>query len=257
MKHLVVTVSAESSIELLRKHADVLILDQDVELNIQHPYESLYIRSHFSEPKLQPQNFRNEISRIVAQSKEKNPNIKVIDEMDTVEKIINFEDKWKQYQMFSEFVPRTQLLDEVESTDDRKMIYKKRLSSRGEGVTRDIRDVHGLANDWITQEMLDISEELRIYVVCGRVYPAGAVRRSMTNGQKTQAISARELTQDEVTFATMIYRRATNLDVVGLDVARTATGELRLMEVNRSPGFSVFATLTGVNIADLLYADPL
>lgn len=251
MKHLVISVSAESSIELLGEYADVILLDQPQIPDITESYETLYIRSHFSKPELQPQKFRRQIDTLVSQALRINKNIKFIDEMSTVDSIVAFEDKWQQYQTFSTFMPRTQLLSA--SATFAKPIFKKRISSRGNGVTWDISEVVGSKDEWIMQESLDIVEELRVYVICGNVYPVGAIRQSMSMTQKTQVASFRELTQDEIEFASMLWQFTPHLDMIGLDMIRTAEGILRLLEVNRSPGFGAFAELANVNLATLLY----
>ena len=257
MNHLVVTVSPESSVDLLSKHADIILLDQVNVTKVLSIYKSIYVRSHFSKAELQPQNFQDTITAIVSRAKSLNPNIHVVDGMDTVEKIIGFEDKWNQYQIYSEFMPQTRVLNTKNNTNSQKFIYKKRLSSRGLGVTADLSEVTGSVNDWIAQEKLDIDEEIRVYIIRGTVYPLGAVRSSMTTNRKTLSINARELINDEIAFASAISQRSNELDMIGLDVARTNDGTLQLMEVNRSPGFGAFAELTQVNLSDVLYADDL
>lgn len=256
MNHLVISVSLDSSLKLLGDFADIILLDQQPLPVIAKAYDSLYIRSHFSQPEMQPQNFRNEIDFIVDDAKNKNPNITFIDNADNVEDIVAFEDKWYQYQTFYNFMPTTQLFGaEVNVSDFKRPIFKKRLSSRGSGVTWDVDDMTGSLDDWIIQESLDIDEEIRIYVIRGNIHPTAAVRRSMTSGQKTQAAGARTLTSDEIEFAKMISEKARGLDIIGLDVARTKEGRLGLMEVNRSPGFAAFARYTGVNLASILYTE--
>ena len=89
------------------------------------------------------------------------------------------------------------------------------------------------------------------------MYPIGAVRHSMTQEQATQAVDSRKLTQDEIDFAQKVGQQAPHLDIVGLDIARTTDGRSCLIEVNRSPGFAKFHTLTGVNLADILYEKTL
>lgn len=254
MNHLVIAVSLDSSLELLGKYADVIVLDEDPSLAIEKSYETVYIRSHFSTPELQPQRFRAEIESIVSQAKQHNPDVTFIDGMETVEAIVSFEDKWAQYQLFADFMPRTQLL--AEADDFERPIYKKRLSSRGSGVTWNKDEATGSEEDWIVQESIDITEELRVYVIHGEVYLVGAVRNSMTADQKTQAVSARDLSQDEINFALAVAQKAPALEMIGLDVARSSDGALYVMEVNRSPGFGTFTKLTGVNLADVLYAQP-
>lgn len=254
MNHLVVAVSADSSLELLGRYADIVVLDEGPAPTKLKCYESLYIRSHFSTPELSPQNYRSEIEAIVHSAVAENENIKFIDQMSSVDAIVEFEDKWRQYERYSELMPHTHLLsDDASLSKFTKPIYKKRVSSRGNGVTWNRAEISGDLTEWIAQETLDIAEETRIYIVGGKVYPVGAIRRSMSDEQKTLAIDCRDLKDDEIEFASRVSRATPSLDMLGLDVARTKNGELFLMEVNRSPGFGAFEKISGVNLADLLY----
>jgi len=256
MKHLVVAVSPDSSLELLGEYADILVLDKEPAPDTIPFYESLYIRSHFGQPSTLPQVFRKEIEHIVQQAKITNPNIKFIDATDTVEKILATEDKWQQYERFSTFMPKTQLLNEKADTASFvHPVFKNRLSSRGNGVTWDIEQVTGLREDWLIQESIDIIEELRVYVIHGKVYPVGAIRQSKSLVQNTQAVDYRELKDEEIEFSSKVADKAPNLDIIGLDIARASDNKLYLMEANRSPGFGVFNKLTGINLASFLYGE--
>ena len=254
MNNLVIAVSTESSAGLLGKYADVILLDKDTVESKDTFYDTLYIRSHFAEQDTLPQNFRKEINSLVQQTKRVNPKVKIIDNMDNVDEIIAFEDKWLQYNIFGSFMPYTKLFDrQLSISDFRRPIYKNRLSSNGSGVTCDREKALTSFGDWVVQESLGIQEELRVYVIFGHVFTIGVVRQSMTENSKAQGVSARELTDDEVQFSLSVMEKAPDLEIVGLDIARTTSGELRLIEVNRSPGFAKFYELTGVNLAKNLY----
>lgn len=254
MKHLVIGVSAESSLELLGSFADIVELDKGVVAGQDVAYDTVYIRSHFSKPSLSPEYFRSEIEALVQRAKNNNPHVRFVDGMDTVDAILAFEDKWHQYKLFGSFMPRTEEYDErTDVASFIRPIYKNRVSSNGAGVTWDAIKAVRSNNQWIIQESLNIQEELRIYILFGEVYPVGAVRRTMTEGQKAQAIDFRTLTEDEMSFSLNVLKQAPSLDVVGIDIARTADGTLSLMEVNRSPGFAKFEELTGINLASVIY----
>ena len=255
MKHLVISVSVESSLELLGQHADIILLDKESSFEIKDFYETVYIRSHFSTPALQPLQFDAAIKSIVEQVLHVNPEVKFIDQMSTAAAITAFEDKWHQYELFSEFMPHTELLNATNppgSTD--QAIYKRRLSSRGVGVqwTPPIESL----GDWVRQEPLSIAEELRVYVIRGEVYPVAAIRQSKTQEQAVQAVAYRQLSPEEKDFALRISLKAPDLDMIGLDIVRTSDDELKLLEVNRSPGFGAFEKLTEFNLADILYKNP-
>ncbi len=256
MKHLVIAVSPDSSLDLLRVFADIIVLDKEpTPSDIPH-YETLYIRSHFGQVATLPQVFRNEIENIIDKAKLANPKIAFIDDTDTVEKILAYEDKWQQYKTFGQFMPKTQLLrTNSDASNFKYPVYKNRLSSRGNGVTWDIDHVTSPAENWLIQESLNIIEELRVYVIHGKVYPIAALRQSKNLIQNTQAIDSRNLTQDEIEFSSKVADYAHGMDIIGIDIARTLDGKLHLMEVNRSPGFGLFAKLTGVNLASFLYGE--
>lgn len=254
MSNLVISVSPDSSLELLKAYADVIVLDEGSVAKNSRTYDTVYIRSHFSDPSTLPQVFRSEIDKLVEYAKVMNPQVRFIDNMDTVDAIVTFEDKWHQYELFGKFMPHTQPYGHgTDITSFKRPIFKNRLSSRGSGVTWEQDRVAKSNGEWIVQESLDIREELRIYVIQGEVYPIGAMKQVMTEGNKAHALSCRTLSQDEIDFSLSVMKMAPSLDIVGIDVARTSDGQLALMEVNRSPGFAKFYELSGVNIAETLY----
>jgi len=256
MKNLVITVSPDSSIDLLNAFADILVLDKQPILSTMPFYETLYIRSHFGQPSTLPQVFRAQIEDIVRRAKQKNSAIRFIDNTYTVDKILATEDKWQQYEIFNSFMPKTKLLsNDLDISGFERPIFKNRLSSHGNGVTWNIEETTSPREDWLIQESLDIIEELRIYVINGNVYPIGAIRESKTSDQSTQAVDSRSLTQDEIDFSLNVGQQAPDLDIIGLDISRTPNGKLYLIEVNKSPGFGKFAELTGVNLASFLYGE--
>lgn len=256
MKHLVIAVSPDSSLELLGAYADVIVLDKNPNLVINTAYETVYIRSHFAKPSTLPQVFKTEIETIVSQVRELNLQVRFIDAMDTVESIVKFEDKWHQYELFSATMPHTELFNSgSEESNFTVPIYKNRLSSRGRGVTWDKNEALDSDGNWIIQESLDIAEELRVYALFNEIYPVAAVRQSKTDTQGVKVIDSRELGEDELLFAKKVSECAPHLDIIGLDIVRTTEGRLFLLEVNRSPGFAKFQDVTDVNLADILYQD--
>ncbi|MDB5162990.1 MAG: hypothetical protein JWN28_597 [Candidatus Saccharibacteria bacterium] len=258
MKNLVIAVSPDSSLKLLGEYADIIVLDKESVPVTMPFYETVYIRSHFGRPETLPQVYRTETEDIINRAKQINPNINFVDGTDSVDLILDTEDKWRQYEIYSSFMPNTKLLnDNLDVSGFERPIFKNRLSSHGNGVTWNINETTIPREDWLIQESLDITEELRVYVIKGKVYPVGAIRQSKTIDQGTQAIDSRYLTPDEVDFCLKIGLQAPSLDIIGLDIARTSNGKLYLIEVNRSPGFGKFAELTGVNLADFLYDEKL
>lgn len=254
MKNLVIAVSPDSSLELLAPYADVVVLDKGLVKNSSASYDTVYIRSHFSQQSTLPQNFRNEINMLVQQARDINPKVRFIDNMDNVDAIVAFEDKWLQYIAYGKSMPRTELYDDkLDISSFVRPVYKNRLSSQGTGVTWDREKVVKSPGEWIVQESLEIHEELRVYIIHGKVYPIGAVKQSMTEGHKAQGINSRTLTQNEIRFSLSLIEETPGLDILGIDIVRSSDEELSLLEVNRSPGFAKFHELTGTNLADKLY----
>lgn len=254
MKHLVLSVSPDSSLDLLKVFADVVILDSHQLLQLSSSYDTVYIRSHFGQPSTLPQHFETKINDLVHQVKQVNPAVRFIDSIETVDQIIAFEDKWHQYQTFDSFMPTTELYTSAHAlTDFTRPVFKKRLSSRGVGVTWNQAKADPLTEEWLIQESMDIIEELRIYIIFGVVYPVATIKQSMKEGVSAQAKGTRQLTPSEIDFSFRIFDKAPTLDMIGIDVALTADGTVQLMEVNRSPGFAKFEDLTGINLASLLY----
>jgi len=254
MNNLIITVSPDSSLELLRRYADIVVLDKEPAPTLTKIYDTVYIRSHFSQPSTLPQVFRKEITSLVQQARRLNAKVMFIDTMDTVDAIVDFEDKWRQHEVFGEYMPRTELFDDnVDTSGFIRPLFKHRLSSRGKGVTWDKEKASSSSGNWIIQESLNIQEELRIYVVCGEVCPVGVIRQNKTLQQPVRVVDSRELTKEEIDFSLNVIRQFASLDLVGLDVARTLDEKLSLIEVNRSPGFAKFDQLTGVDIAEIVY----
>jgi glutathione synthase/RimK-type ligase-like ATP-grasp enzyme len=256
MKHLVLTTSPDSSIDLLKEFADVIVLDKQAVPEDLMFYDTLYIRSNFSKPSTRPELFILQVDEVVQRLKRANSDIQVIDNTDSVEKIIDIEDKWHQYKIFNKYMSHTTLLSsDLEVSDFKRPVFKHRLSSQGSGVTWNIDEATSPYEDWIVQESIDIVEELRIYVINNIVYPIATVRQSKTLNKGVKAIDFRNLASSELEFASLIEQCVPSLDFIGLDVAINSDGKLYLIEVNRSPGFGKFTSLTGINLARFLYGE--
>ncbi len=254
MTNLVVTISTESSLSLFQPHADIVLLDKYDTIQESNIYDTVYIRSHFSQPSTTPQRFSEQINDIIGRVRTINPGVRIIDGMQSSDEIVAFEDKWHQYSSFASFMPHTEQYEADMSLQQFvRPIFKNRLSSMSKGVTWNEQEIGYDSGNWIVQESIDIAEELRIYSICGEIYPDAAVRQSKTLEHGTEAMAVRHLNQDETKFAGEIMRHVPKLDFVGLDIVRTKDGKFLLIEMNRSPGFAKFAKLSGVNLARILY----
>lgn len=90
MNNLVIAVSHDSSLDLLRQFADVIVLDKEsVPADIK-AYDTVYIRSHFGQPSASPQNFRTQIDDLASQARRQNPALKFVDSIDSVDDILAF-----------------------------------------------------------------------------------------------------------------------------------------------------------------------
>ncbi|MGI6612000.1 MAG: ATP-grasp domain-containing protein [Candidatus Nanosyncoccaceae bacterium] len=250
-QHLLVTTTADLSIEQFRPLCDIVLLNDSQssdKIRAIEDYRSVYVRSHFSRPDVMPQNFTQQIDEIGRLARQHD--IPLIDNMGTAQEIVNFEDKWRQYQIFSECMPKTQLA--TKQPDNKSVIFKKRISSRATGIVWRREDIVGDLADWICQPLLNIQEELRVYIVRGEVIKTAAVRQSKTTNQAVKVVGVRELTEKEESFAQLVHQRRPELDFIGLDIVITPE-ELRLIEVNRSPDFASFARESQLNLVEKLY----
>lgn len=250
-RHLIVTTSADTSADAFRPFADIIFVDRLEAPIAEKQYETFYIRSQFHDESFMPQRFSKEIDAISKGLVE--GGTRAIDNMSTVNQIINFEDKWLQYDMYSSLMPDTWLAVKVDNCSD--LIYKKRLSSRGAGIAWKKDDIGEQTEDWIAQVRLDIVEELRAYVIKGSVFPIASIKQSKRPNVSVKVQNTRRLSLGELSFAESVHKLAPNLEFIGIDMAITQDG-IRLIEVNRSPIFNSFTRLCGKNLAEKLYTKP-
>lgn len=171
-----------------------------------------------------------------------------IDHIQTLEDLL-FEDKWRQYTILGDFMPKTDVLRR--GMDTAGKIIKKRISSRGKAVLFDTSSISSGYDDYIVQDMMKIIKEYRVYMVCGSLVGTVSVKTSKTKTQKVKVDHTEPITGDVRQFCEQVSRLVPQLDLVGIDVARTPEG-LRLIEINRAPQFKHFAELTGLNLAETL-----
>lgn len=158
---------------------------------------------------------------------------------------VYFEDKWLQYQVFSEYMPNTVLLNSKESNEDlQNKIFKKRISSRAKGISFTNPENQ---DDYVAQERLDIKKEYRIFSVNKNILDTAEIKLPKTESQKVKIVGFEPLTEQLRKFVEKIDKQH-KFEIVGYDVAELSDGTLKLIELNRSPQYSGFYKGTGVNI---------
>lgn len=204
------------------------------------PADLVYFRDPFNDPDYQPNSAR--IDQIISQYH----SARIIDQLRSFQDILDHEDKYKQSQLYQDLYPNTWLPSQHEFVVGSN-IAKPRISQRAKNILFDLNGQQ-IDDQWIIQELFDINEELRVYVVAGEILPIASIKSSKANGP-VKVIGTRALTHQEVDFVREVMKKCP-LDIAGLDIAILRDGKLRLIEANRSPQFKRYIELTGVNIVD-------
>lgn len=206
-------------------------------------YDYIYIRDpfHFTSEKSE---FEEKIRFILKHCKDSY----MIDSIQDLEDIY-FEDKWAQYQIFSAFMPKTQILKDAKELNDRKII-KKRISSRSKGIVFDAKDLSGKdVSEYIIQDKINIEKELRIYVIFDEIIKTASIKTSKTEESKVHVTATETLSPELENFVQEIIKK-TKFDFMGLDIVKEKN-ELYLLEVNRSCFFTGFFRETSMNLAEV------
>lgn len=163
-----------------------------------------------------------------------------IDGVKSFSEMEKIEDKWEQAERYAEFMPKTFLATEVEFVSG-EHLAKPRISQRAKDILFELdREID---DNWIVQELMEIEEELRVYVVFGKVVPEATIKSSKRSG-KVKVIGGRKLDPKEIAFCEQIAQKS-GLDFIGIDLAKLENGEMKCIEVNRSPQFVRFVERYG------------
>ena len=232
MQKLLVTTAKDLSSDVFEKHGwDVL--QYGLNLSSDKEYDVVYFRDPFNDDTVT----KEAVEKSLGQIKGK----RSIDGVQAFSDMLSCEDKYNQARIYQDLMPITYLPSEQEFIKG-KHIAKKRISQRSKDILFDIDGV-AIDDNWIFQEIMDIKEELRVYIVFGKVVEYATIKSSKASG-KVKVIGKRTLSEKELEFCQKVSER-TNLDFVGIDVAVLEGGELALIEVNRSPQFKRFVELYG------------
>lgn len=204
-------------------------------------FDVIYIRDPFNTGDYSLDN----ISRKIALLRTLQPHAQFVDNIKSLDDVL-VEDKWKQYEIVGQFMAPTVLATNGLFVEG-KHIAKKRVSARSKDILFSVQTP--LDDKWIIQDLIPINEELRIYVVHGKVMPQATIKTSKSNGEKVKVVGIRPLSDMEAAFAQAVVSCVPQLDFVGLDVAVTRDG-LMLIEVNRSPQFKRYNELSSSNIIE-------
>lgn len=206
-------------------------------------YDFIYIRDPFNYV-YDIQDITEKINLIIKNK----GNTYLIDKIQTLDDVF-FEDKWHQYQLFSEFMPKTELLTRLNQVDNPKSITKKRISSRAKGIFFQSEDMKNEdVSDYIIQENIAVDKEYRVYVIFNRIINIASLKSPKTIDSKVQIINNEELTPEIISFTQKIIKE-NKFDFIGLDIAKSGN-DLYLLEVNRSCLFNGYFKTTQVNLAE-------
>lgn len=206
------------------------------------PESLVYFRDPFNDPEYRPD--PQHIDQLIAA----HPNSYIIDQIASFQDLVNIEDKFLQSQKYPELYPKTWLPSDQAFVVGQHLA-KPRISQRARDILFDPGD-RELDDHWIIQELLDIQQELRVYIVGDEILPQASIKSSKSSGQ-VKVIGSRPLSCAERDFIRQIMPKTT-LDFAGIDLAILTNGEYRLIEINRSPQFRRYAENTGLNLASLL-----
>lgn len=176
--------------------------------------------------------------------------IYIVDGIKTYDDLL-IEDKWRQYQLYQDFMPNTYEL--IHSTDftESKQLIKQRLSSRARGVLYQYSERSKECGGSIIQDIIHTQNEYRVYVINGEVMPVVSVKSPKTIHQKTRLIGITDIPRAVREFVQNIIP-IHPFDFVGYDIADTGD-QLYLLEANRSCVFNAYYRRSGINLAETFF----
>lgn len=206
-------------------------------------FDYIYLRTPFVDENL------NDISEIKGKIKIILDNRKgayIVDNIKTVDDVL-FEDKWRQYELLSEFMPETRVMTDGR-IDFNKKLLKLKISSRGKGVFFEVPE--GIDyNDYIVQDRVDIENEYRIYSIFDEIVEVVEIKSSKTETAKFKVMGTENISDELYRFVKNIKDKV-NFDFAGYDVVRDKEGKYHLLEINMSCLFGAFYRETKINLAE-------
>lgn len=207
-------------------------------------YNYIYIRDPFNDI-FDKKNIEEKLNIIIRNQKDSN----IVDNLKKIGDIY-LEDKWRQYQLFSEFMPKTKILKNIKDVDNTSFIAKKRISSRARGIVFDSKDlIDNKLSDYIVQNKIKIDKEYRIYVIFNEIVKEGMIKSSKTENSRVRIIGAEKISSKMADFVKNIIKK-NKFDFIGLDIVQSGDS-LYLLEINRSCLFNGYFRITGINLAEM------
>jgi hypothetical protein len=164
-----------------------------------------------------------------------------------------FEDKWVQYKQLSEYMPQTKLLRSLDLPDNNSYFIKKRISSRSKGIifTKNDFPEDAKPDDYISQQLLHIEMEYRVFMVGDNIVKPIAIKTSKTQDQRVKVIGIENKLHPELVKICDATYKATTYNLMGLDIAKVGNS-FYLLEVNRSCQFKGYMRKSSINLACIL-----
>ena len=236
MKKIIITTRKDTSAEIFRKNGWGVFLYDSINNSIfEQKNNIVYYRDPFNDVSYKPN--EQKINTLM----NKLNCLRSIDNIGSFKDLVSIEDKWLQAKKYEKYMPKTKLFSQINFIPG-KHITKKRISQRAKDILFELNNQE-LDDNWIVQELLAIEEELRVYAVFGDVVPEATIKTSKQNG-KVKVAGGRRLKADEIEVCESIAK-ISGLDFIGIDLAILKNGEVKMLEVNRSPQFSRFVEIFG------------
>ena len=209
----------------------------------QRQYDSVYLRDPFNDKVDQ-----SESKEIVRGIGTMFPESYFVDHVRDFDDIL-CEDKWRQFQEYGAFMPKTEILRNPHDIAVGRTIAKKRLSSRARGIVMTAADFprEDSVDDYVLQECIAVDREFRVYVICGDIMPTVSIKSPKTATQKVAVVGHEKISPDLMAYVQKLVVQIP-YDFVGLDIVQRGA-VFYLLEVNRSCLFNGYFAQTGVNLA--------
>lgn len=219
--------------------------DGDIQAILKQDFQFIYFRDPFNDVNLP----KIIAKKTFATINNNYPDAYIVDGLTAFEDLF-FEDKWKQYVMFRQFMPTTKILQSPETLNFEAGYVKKRISSRSKGIIFNRKSFPSDYNpkDYIYQKKLNIKKEYRVFLIGQEIVLPLALKSPKTPSNSVRVIGYEDTIPPEVAAIAKRVYKTTKFDFMGLDIAHTDK-KFYLLEVNRSCQFEGYGRVSPVNLA--------